>query len=113
MNSKSQRNEAGKNKDIPQAAGESVETPIAEEKMNESVFVYAGNSLAKGALQQFSTFKNGLPVAISEHIAKCAAIGQMMVPVSKLAETRRNLEVVGSREHALNAQIQSYVRGEK
>lgn len=86
----------------PKTAKEQVETVI-----------YTGESLPGGTLQRYSVFQNGLPKALEVHFEKCPAIKELLVPISDLSETKINLDVIGSREHALNAQIQAYIRGDK
>ncbi|MEN8702497.1 hypothetical protein [Bacillus infantis] len=86
--------------------------PLKEEpKKAAETVIYTGESLPGGSLQQFSIFKNGLPKDLEEHIEKCPAIKELMVPLASLAETRINLLVQGSRENTLNRQVQSYIRG--
>jgi hypothetical protein len=92
---------------------QAAEPPKEEPKKAAEPVIYIGESLPGGSLQQFSIYKNGLPPVLEAHIEKCPAIREMLVPVSKLAETRANLPVQGSREHTLNTQIQSYIRGDK
>lgn len=86
---------------------------VVVEAKPQPVLVYVGSSLPKGTLQQFSVFKNGIPSFLNEHIEKCPAINELMVPISQLNETRENLAVVGSREHTLNELIKKYNGGAK
>ncbi|PAQ15069.1 hypothetical protein CD798_08480 [Bacillaceae bacterium SAOS 7] len=75
--------------------------------------IYIGESLPNGALQQFSIFKNSVPVTLKTHFEQCPAIESLIIPISKLAEARKNLLVKGTVENVLNTQVQKYVRGEK
>lgn len=83
-----------------------VEAPVAAETL-----IYAGSSLPQGALQQYSVFQNGAPALLKDHIEKCPAIAQLMVPISQLPSTQANILLTGTREHTLDQQIKSYVRG--
>lgn len=73
--------------------------------------IYVGSSLQRGALQQYSVFKNGIPKSLQADIENCPAIAQLMVPIPKLVETQRNMQVQGSLEYTLNEQIKNYARG--
>ncbi|TYS66369.1 hypothetical protein FZD47_02460 [Bacillus infantis] len=92
---------------------QAAELPKEEPKQTAETVIYTGESLPGGTLQQFSIFKNGLPEVLNPYIEKCPAIKDMMVPLSQLSETRKNLLVHGSREHTLNNQIKAYIRGDK
>jgi hypothetical protein len=92
--------------------GEPVDEEIKEEALAIETVIYIGESLRGGELQQFSTFKNGLPVTVEKHIEECPAIQSLIVPVSNLAQARQNLLIQATSEYVLNEQVKSYTRGE-
>ena len=61
-------------------------TPKASEKAER--LIYCGPSLPGGQLQQHALFKGGTPTHLSEVLAKCPAIGLLIVPVQELTATR-------------------------
>lgn len=81
------------------------ETKPAQRK--EAV-IYIGETLSNGVLQQHSIFINGVPSFLNEHVEACPAIRQLMVPISRFAESKARLAEQGSLEYQLNAEILKY-----
>ncbi|MBM7580010.1 hypothetical protein [Jeotgalibacillus terrae] len=90
-----------------------VATKTAAPEQTEQTVVYVGPSLPGEALTQFSVFKNGFPESVKVHFEKCTAIKSLMVPVSKLAAARKNLEQEGSAEYVLTQKVIKYGRGDE
>ena len=71
--------------------------------------VYCGPDIPHVA-RSFTTYAE-IPEALSEKIAKCPTISALIVPVSKMAETRRALKTPGTREAILYGHIQKFIQG--
>ena len=71
--------------------------------------VYCGPDIPHIA-RSFTTY-SVLPKALTEQCAKCPAISALIVPLSEMAETRRELKVPGTREAILYGYIQKYILG--
>jgi hypothetical protein len=71
--------------------------------------VYCGPDIPHVA-RSFTTYAE-IPEALSEKIAKCPTISALIVPVSKMAETRRALKTPGTREAILYGHIQQFIKG--
>ena len=71
--------------------------------------VYCGPDIPHVA-RSFTTYAE-IPAALSEQAAKCPAISALIVPLSEMAETRRELKVPGTREAILYGYIQKYILG--
>jgi len=74
--------------------------------------IYLGPNLPNNSLVQHAIFTNELPPYVQEHMEKCAAIKELLVPVSRLAEVSANLGVPGTKDQIMFEQISKYVRGE-
>ena len=77
-------------------------------KKRETV-VYCGPDIPHVA-RSFTTYAE-IPEALSEEIAKCPTISALIVPISKMAETRRALKKTGTREAILYGHIQKFIQG--
>ena len=71
--------------------------------------VYCGPDIPHVA-RSFTTYAE-IPEALSEEIAKCPTISALIVPISKMAETRRTLKKPGTREAILYGHIQKFIQG--
>ena len=71
--------------------------------------VYCGPDIPHVA-RSFTSYAE-MPAALSEQTAKCPAISALIVPLSKMAETRRALKTPGTREAILYGHIQKYIQG--
>ena len=71
--------------------------------------VYCGPNIPHVA-RSFTTNAE-TPTALSEQIAKCPTISALIVPISKMAETRRALKKPGTREAILYGHIQKFIQG--
>lgn len=88
------------------------ETGIFPKNKEKEAVIYVGPPLMDGTLEQNSVFNNGIPSFLDEHLSRCPAIQTLMVPISRLSETQRKIEVQGSMENIMNAQISAYVRSD-
>lgn len=70
--------------------------------------IYCGSSISQ--LQQFSIFKNSFPEYLKVHLENCPAILELSVVPEKLAETRKNISIEGTRENQLYKQTVEYGR---
>lgn len=77
-------------------------------KKRETV-VYCGPDIPHVA-RSFTAYAE-IPEALSEQIAKCPTISALIVPISKMAETRRALKTPGTREAILYGHIQKFIQG--
>lgn len=85
---------------------------MGEEITNPSEpFVYCGPSFPGGSIQQFSIYKNGLPKHAKDVEVDCPSLVHLFKPVSKLAETRKNLNKVGSRDYQLYQAVLNFFNG--
>ncbi len=84
------------------------ETNVSHETITKpkEAQVYCGPSV-KGVARQFTVYSSGLPDAVKEFLKAHPIANQLMVPVSKFAETRVNLEVKGTREMLIYNKIKS------
>ena len=71
--------------------------------------VYCGPDIPHIA-RSFTTYAE-IPEALSEEIAKCPTISALILPISKMAETRRALKKPGTREAILYGHIQKFIQG--
>lgn len=69
-----------------------------EQKSTPAVLAYIGPTVQRFALQQFTTYRGGIPAHITAAAAGIPEIGQLFVPVAKLAEARKRLAQRGSIE---------------
>lgn len=73
--------------------------------------IYAGPTLPGSVLVRYTTFRDGqLRPHIKQLIEQCSAVGKMIVPVSKLAETERKLQDSSSIEAGRFAEILKHFR---
>mgnify|MGYP001098656622 CR=1 FL=1 len=73
--------------------------------------IYAGPTLPGSVLVRYTTFRDGqLRPHIKKLIEQCRAVGKMIVPVSKLAETERKLQDSSSIEAGRFAEILKHFR---
>ena len=70
--------------------------------------VYCGPSFPGGSIQQFSVYKNGIPEHAKAVEEACPSLTHLFKPVSKLAETRGNLDKTGSRDYQLYQTVLNY-----
>lgn len=68
--------------------------------------VYCGPSV-RGVARQYTTYTVKVPKALEEWIAQHPAARGLLIPVSKFAQTRRNLETLGTQEAALYQKIKT------
>lgn len=73
--------------------------------------VYCGPSFPGGSIQQFSVYKNGIPEHAQVAEKECPSLTHLFKPVSKLAETRKNLNKVGSRNYQLYQAVLNFFNG--
>jgi hypothetical protein len=72
--------------------------------------VYCGPNIPGGALQQFTIFKSGLPVHLSEMVGKCPAIKLLCVAPDQLQETRISVNVKGSAANIAYGEVINYIK---
>lgn len=73
--------------------------------------MYIGPTFKRDGITQFSTFINGLPKALTEHIEKCPEINVLIVPLADLVAARGRLSTVGSVEHTIYTKVVNYING--
>lgn len=78
-------------------------------KKQKEPVVYCGPNIRHVA-RSFTTY-NEPPKALTEQAEQCPAITALIVPLSKLAETRRSLKNPGSKEAILYGHIQKFLKG--
>lgn len=93
-------------------AGIQEKPAIKQVSVRPQPIVYCGPSLFN-ILPQFTVFNNGIPQHLKEHIEKCPAIQELIVPVSELQACRKSIEKQGSKENTMYSQIVEYARSEK
>lgn len=75
--------------------------------------IYCGPNLRRNALQRYAIFTSDFPKNVAEHIEKCPAINNLMIPVSQLGLCEANIATPGTVEQVMFATIEEYVRGEQ
>lgn len=75
--------------------------------------IYCGPSLKRNVLQRYAIFTSDYPNNVAEHIEKCPAINNLMIPVSQLGLCEANIATPGTVEQVMYATIEEYVRGEQ
>lgn len=75
--------------------------------------IYCGPSLRRNVLQRYAIFTSDVPKHVAEHIGKCPAINNLMIPVSQLGLCEANIATPGTVEQVMYATIEEYVRGEQ
>lgn len=78
-------------------------------KKRKEPVVYCGPDIRHVA-RSFTTYTK-TPDALLEQMERCPAIAALIVPLSKLAETRRGLKTPGSREAIIYSHIQKFLKG--
>jgi hypothetical protein len=73
--------------------------------------IYCGPSLPRGELNQYATFRGGIPGHVESLTKKCPAISRLIVPVSALEETRRAVAQAGSAENVWYNEVMNYIKG--
>lgn len=71
--------------------------------------VYCGPDIRHIA-KSFTTYAEP-PVTLTAFAEKCPTVSALIVPLSKMAETRRALKIPGTREAVLYASIVNFIRG--
>ena len=71
--------------------------------------VYCGPNILQVA-RSFTTYAQ-TPEALKEQAEKCPAIAAMIVPLSKMAATRKAIKTPGTKEAILYGHIQKYIQG--
>jgi hypothetical protein len=85
---------------IESTANDNAITDSISPPPNEPV-IYCGPSLPKAKIIAMVVFRGGLPQNILSLIEKVPEIGKLIVPVSKLNETRKKIETMGTEENRL------------
>lgn len=73
--------------------------------------VYCGPDIPRIA-RSFTTYAE-TPAHLKAQAEKCPAISALIVPLSKMADTRRALKTPGTKEAILYGHILKYIRGGK
>lgn len=81
---------------------------MKKQKIVEPV-VYCGPDIPRTA-RGFTTYAE-TPAPLKAHAEKCPAISALIVPLSKMADTRRALKTPGTKEAILYERILKYIRG--
>jgi hypothetical protein len=63
--------------------------------------IYCGPSLPRAKIISGSLYRNGIPKNIEAMMGKIPEVGKLTVPVTKLAETQRRIDIQGSEENRL------------
>lgn len=72
--------------------------------------VYCGPNIPGGALQQFTVFKEALPMYLNEMVEKCPAIAILSVPPDQLQITRNAIGTKGSAANIAYGQIVNFIK---
>lgn len=81
-----------------------------QETVKEIRKIYCGPNIPGGLLMQYTIFK-GEPEYLNRLFGKCNAIKELMVPVSELNVTRKNVETMGTYENTLFNEIVEFIKG--
>ncbi|AKL95014.1 hypothetical protein CACET_c15650 [Clostridium aceticum] len=84
---------------------------IPQEEQGLGTVMYCGASLPNGILQQYTIFKKGFPKHVKQHMEKCPALRSMMVSPENIADVRKNIEILGTRENKLFKETVEYAKG--
>ncbi len=84
---------------------ETVKKPVKQQKSNTEILVYCGPTI-KGVATQYAHFNNGLPNKLSEYSQQNKEVKRLIVPVEKLVETKKNIQIKGTIENLTFIKIQ-------
>jgi len=73
--------------------------------------IYCGPNLPQGILNQFTTYRGGLPKHLETHFEKCPVIKLLFVPVSELTKVQQSVKESGSPENIWFNEILGYIQG--
>ncbi|SDD89670.1 hypothetical protein [Sporomusa acidovorans] len=73
-------------------------------------FIYCGPSLPGGLLQQYTIYKGGIPVHLSDAIEKCPAIKALFVAPAKLQAVTAAIQSAGTLENLRYKEIQKFLQ---
>ncbi|MBR0151084.1 MAG: hypothetical protein IJP89_06960 [Synergistaceae bacterium] len=74
--------------------------------MNDEPLIYAGPNIYGMALQRYQVYKGGLPPYVKRAIEEIPEIESLIVPVSKLEQTKAKINRPGTNESRLFHEIQ-------
>lgn len=79
---------------------DNVVTPSKSETKTEkeSTLVYCGPTI-KGVVTQYSHFNNGIPKKLKGYAEKNKAVKRLLVPIEKIVEAKRNIQIKGTVEN--------------
>lgn len=72
--------------------------------------VYCGPNIPNLGLQQFTVFKDALPVHLIETLAKCPAINLLCVATNQLQTTRSAIGTKGSAANVAYGQVVNFIK---
>lgn len=75
-------------------------------KQDENVMIYCGPDI-KGVVKSFTSFRT-IPPELKKAAEECPAVNNLIVPVSKIADTRKRLRIIGSVEQIYSSKITKY-----
>lgn len=82
---------------------------MKKKKSCETV-VYCGPTI-KGVVRRFTSFIDGvLPSELNEHIEKCPAIKELIVPANMLSDTNRQLRDPHSYMSVFFQKVEKYIK---
>lgn len=81
------------------------EKQVASQKEEPVIFL---GPYIKGLVTPGTVFNNGLPPALEEAKKKIPAIGEVLIPISRAADARKQLEQKGSAINAFYKQIENF-----
>ncbi|WMJ88865.1 hypothetical protein [Anaerocolumna sp. MB42-C2] len=84
---------------------EAVRKSGKQPKSNTEILVYCGPTI-KGVAAQFAHYNNGLPKKLSEYSQQNKEVKRLIVPVEKLVETKKNIQIKGTIENLTFIKIQ-------
>ncbi len=88
-----------------EAAKKSESRKTEKVQANIEILVYCGPTI-KGVVTQYAHFNNGLPKRLNEYAQQNKDIKRLIVPISKIVETRKNIMIKGTIENISFIKIQ-------
>lgn len=80
----------------------------AVSKQKETAFIYCGP--ANKFVPRYTTYKNGLPIHVSEQLKECPIIKQLFVPLEQFCEFEVQVKTNGTVENIWFKEAEKYFK---
>jgi hypothetical protein len=90
-------------KDEVEKVEEQIEQTVSE---METVFIYCGPTNAH--IARYTSYKNGYPIHLNEHLEKCPTLKTLFVEPENFAEFEKNVAEKGTAENIWFDEVKNY-----